>query len=219
MVAFNRKAASAAVLRCALRAGLLCALCTQIVVAAATSATPQIPILLDAQSSEVDYAKNEMLFRKVKISRGPMSIYADLATAKGQSTTDLNFEDSQWQFSGNVKIVTEQGQLTSDEADVSFLKSVLSKAVITGKPAEFEQRNAKTGKPVVGHADLISYDVAKGTVALSKNAWLNNGADDVRGELLKYNFADKKIYANPSDQSSQRVHITVTPPPPASPKP
>ena len=81
--------------------------------------------------------------------------------------------------------------------------------------AAFEQRNAKTVKPVLGHADLITYDVAKGTVALSKNAWLSNGADDVHGELLKYNFAERKVYANPSDQSSQRVHITITPPPPS----
>jgi lipopolysaccharide transport protein LptA len=208
MADFNRKAASAAALLCA-----QAALCVPSV-SAATSAAPQAPISLDAQSSEVDYAKNELVFRKVKITRGPMSVYADLAIAKGQST-NLNFEDSQWQFTGNVKIITEQGQLTSDEADVTFIKSLLSKAVITGKPAAFEQRNAKTGKPVLGHADLITYDVAKGTVALSKNAWLSNGADDVHGELLKYNFAERKVYANPSDQSSQRVHITITPPPPS----
>jgi lipopolysaccharide transport protein LptA len=211
MAAFNRKAASAAALLCAQTA-----LCTPIGVAA-TSAPPQTPILLDAQSSEVDYLKNELLFRKVKISRGPMSVSADLAQATGQST-NLNFEDSQWVFRGNVKIITEQGQLTSDEADVTFIKSLLSKAVISGKPAEFEQRNTKTAKPIVGHADLITYDVGKGTVSLSKNAWLSNGAEDVRGELLKYNFAEKKIFANPADQSSQRVHIVVTPPP-ATPKP
>jgi lipopolysaccharide transport protein LptA len=211
MAAFNPRAASAAALLC-----VYAALCVPAVLAAPAAAS-QAPILIDAQSSEVDYAKNELLFRKVKITRGPMSVYADLAVAKGQST-NLNFEDSQWQFTGNVKIITEQGQLTSDEADVTFLKSLLAKAVITGKPAAFEQRNAKTGKPIVGHAELISYDVAKGTVALSKNAWLNNGADDVHGELLKYNFAEKKVYANPSDQSSHRVQITITPPP-TSPKP
>ena len=40
----------------------------------------------------------------------------------------------------------DQGQLTSDEAEITFAKKLLSKAVVNGKPAAFEQRIAKTGK-------------------------------------------------------------------------
>ncbi len=174
---------------------------------------PQLPILLDAQSTEVDYGKHEMTFRKVKISQGGMSVSADLAQANGQSTS-LNFEDSHWVFKGNVKIAMDQGQLASDEADVTFVKHLLAKAIATGKPAVFEQRNPANGKPVHGHADVIEYDVAKTTILLSGNAWITNGADEIRHETLKYNLLEKKMIADPSEQSSQRVHITITPPPP-----
>ncbi|MGA2707452.1 MAG: lipopolysaccharide transport periplasmic protein LptA [Steroidobacteraceae bacterium] len=182
-----------------------------------TDPARQLPILLDAQSSEVDYLKNELLFHKVKISQGGMSVSADQAQANGQST-DLNFEDSHWVFRGNVKIAMDQGQLESDEADVTFVKNLLAKAVVTGKPAAFVQHDPKNGKPVQGHAEVIEYDVDKATIMLSKDAWISNGPDEIRGETLKYNLLEKKMFANPSEQNSQRVHITITPPPP-TPKP
>jgi lipopolysaccharide export system protein LptA len=177
----------------------------------------QLPILVESGPTEIDYQRNEVTFRKVKISKGAMSVSADSAQANGQSTS-VNFEDSQWVFKGNVKILTDQGQLASDQADVTFVKNLLQKAIITGKPAAFEQRNPANGKPVHGNADLINYDVAKGTVLLSGHAWITNGPDEIRADTLKYNLLEKKMIADPGEQNSQRIHMTITPPPP-NPKP
>ncbi len=169
-------------------------------------------ISLDAQSSELDYKNNNLIFRKVRIAQGNMSIAADQAQATG-----LDFDNSRWVFRGNVKISMDQGLLTSDEADVIFVKKLLSKAVVNGKPAAFEQRLEKTGKLARGHADTIDYDVTKGVVHLSKNAWLSDGQNEMRGESLKYNVGAQTISAESPDQGSQRVHIIITPP--ANPKP
>ncbi len=172
----------------------------------------QQAISLDAQSSELDYKNNNLIFRKVRISQGNMSVAADQAQATG-----LDFENSRWVFRGNVKITMEQGQLTSDEAEVTFAKKLLSKAVVNGNPAAFEQRIVKTGKLAQGRAESIDYDVAKGVVHLSKNAWLSDGQNEIRGESLKYNVLAQNIVAESSEQGSQRVHIIITPP--ANPKP
>ncbi len=172
----------------------------------------QQSISLDAQSSELDYKNNNLLFRKVRIAQGSMAVSADLAQATG-----LDFENSRWVFRGNVKITMDQGLLTSDDAEITFAKKLLSKALVNGKPAAFEQRIAKTGKLARGRADTIDYDVAKGVVRLSKNAWLSDGANEIRGESLKYNVLAQNIVAEGSEQGSQRVHIIITPP--ANPKP
>src|SRR6266436_5186876 len=172
----------------------------------------QQAISLDAQSSELDYKNNNLIFRKVRISQGNMSVAADQAQATG-----LDFENSRWVFRGNVKITMEQGQLTSDEAEVTFAKKLLSKAVVNGNPAAFEQRIVKTGKLAQGRAESIDYDVAKGVVHLSKNAWLSDGQNEIRGESLKYNVLAQNIVAEGSEKGSQRVHIIITPP--ANPKP
>ena len=172
----------------------------------------QQAISLDAQSSELDYKNNNLIFRKVRITQGDMSVAADQAQATG-----LDFENSHWVFRGNVKITMEQGQLTSDEAEITFAKKLLSKAIVNGKPAAFEQQIAKTGKLAQGRADSIDYDVAKGVVHFSKNAWLSDGQNEIRGESLKYNVLAQNIVAESAEQGSQRVHIIITPP--ANPKP
>jgi lipopolysaccharide transport protein LptA len=169
-------------------------------------------ISLDAQSSELDYKNNNLIFHKVRITQGNMSVAADQALATG-----LDFENSRWVFRGNVKITMDQGLLTSDEAEITFAKKLLSQAIVNGNPAAFEQRIAKTGKLAQGRADTIDYDVTKGVVHLSKNAWLSDGENEIRGESLKYNVLAQNIVAEASEQGSQRVHIIITPP--ANPKP
>src|SRR6202165_6282563 len=94
----------------------------------------QPAISLDPQSSELDYKNNNLIFRKVRITQGNMSVAADQAQATG-----LDFENSHWVFRGNVKITMDQGKLTSDEAEITFAKKLLSKAVVNGTPAAFEQ--------------------------------------------------------------------------------
>jgi lipopolysaccharide export system protein LptA len=180
----------------------------------------QLPISIDAQSQDYDLDTHQAIWHKVKISQGSNSVSADQAQANAESngqTTDLNFDNTHWVFHGNVKIITAQGQMSSDDADVTFAKKLLSKAIITGKPASFEQRGAKTGRPIQGRAETIEYDLAKGTVLMTKNAWLSDGPDEIHGDMLKYNIIEKKVVAESAEQS-QRVHIVITPPP-ATPKP
>jgi len=172
----------------------------------------QQAISLDAQSSELDYKNNNLIFRKVRITQGDMSVAADQAQATG-----LDFENSRWVFRGNVRITMNQGELTSEEAEITFAKKLLSKAIVNGNPAAFEQRIEKTGKLARGRADTIDYDVAKGVVHFSKNAWLSDGQNEIRGESLKYNVLAQNIVAESAEQGSQRVHIIITPP--ANPKP
>jgi lipopolysaccharide export system protein LptA len=169
------------------------------------------PITLDAQSSELDLKNNVVFFRKPRITQGNNTVTAD----QGQASREAlgKFDNSLWIFRGNVKITMEQGQLTADDAEVNFVKNLLSKAVANGKPAQFQQRIEKTGKLALGHADTIDYDASQGLVRLIKNAWLSDGQNEVRGEMLKYNVVAQTIVADAAEQGSQRVHIILTPPP------
>ncbi|MEA3109451.1 MAG: lipopolysaccharide export system protein LptA [Gammaproteobacteria bacterium] len=176
------------------------------------AAAPQQAIALDAQSSELDLRSNNVVFRKVHIAQGAMAVSADVGSATKQAT-GLDFDNSLWIFRGNVKITMDDGELTSDDAEINFAKKALAKALVNGKPAAFEQRVAKTGKVAHGRADTIDYDARKGIVRLSKNAWLSDGQTEIRGESLKYDVLAQSIVAESSEQGSQRVHIIITPPP------
>ena len=45
------------------------------------------------------------------------------------------FDNSVWVFKGAVHVTMETGSMNSDEAQVTFTNKVLSKAVVTGRPA------------------------------------------------------------------------------------
>jgi lipopolysaccharide transport protein LptA len=170
------------------------------------------PVVLDAQSFELDLKNNNVYFRKPHIAQGTNTVTADQGQASKEALGG-SLDNSLWIFRGNVKITMEQGQLTADDATVNFVKKLLAKAVANGKPAEFEQRIEKTGKVAHGHADTIDYDSGKGIVRLSKNAWLSDGQNEIHGEMLRYNTIAQTIVADPTEQGSQRVHIIITPPP------
>jgi lipopolysaccharide transport protein LptA len=171
-------------------------------------------ILLDSQSVAIDLKTNSAVFTKIKISQGTMSITADEGRASQQRSANLYFENNVWYFKGNVKVTLETGQLTSEDAQITFVNSLLSKAVVNGKPAAFEETVAKTGKLARGNADTIDYDASKHIVRFLKDAYLSNGDNDIRGQALKYDVLGQKVIAEEAEQNSQRVRITITPPPP-----
>jgi len=163
------------------------------------------PITLDAASSQVDYKSNTVDFRQVVISQCKTRVQADHAHATG-----LNFTNNSWTFDGNVHIEAEErGTLRSDEAVVEFRDNRITRATVTGKPAEFEQKRADSGQPARGHADEIVYDVTNGTVRLSNDAWLTNGQTEVSGSLLVYNIRGQSLQAGAQTGSGERVHIKI----------
>jgi lipopolysaccharide transport protein LptA len=180
--------------------------------AAAPPARGRETIALDAQSSELDLKSNNVMFRKVRIAQGGMAVTADQGQASGQAS-GLNFDDSVWVFRGNVHITMDQGELLADNAEIDFRKKLLSVARAHGRPAQFEQRIAKTGKVAKGRADTIDYDAARGVIRLIDNAWLSDGQNEIRGESLKYNVVAQSIVADAAEQGSKRIHIIITPPP------
>jgi lipopolysaccharide transport protein LptA len=162
------------------------------------------PISLDAQSSEFDYRNSTLLFRRVRISQGQLSVEADEATATG-----LDFGDSHWQFRGDVRITVPDGNLRSNTASVRFLHNAIANAQAAGTPASFEQ---KRGSGVArGRARNIDYDFVAGTVRLTDDAWLSDGTNEITGRTLVYSMRDQRVRANPEDQGDERVHITINP--------
>ncbi|MDP9007706.1 MAG: lipopolysaccharide transport periplasmic protein LptA [Pseudomonadota bacterium] len=170
------------------------------------------PIDVQAQYEEVDGKNKTIFLRKVRIAQGNMTLSADQGQVNGTGVENA-FDNSVWVFRGSVKVTMDQGVLNSDEARVTFSNKVLSNAVVTGKPASFQQKIAKTDKVAHGHADTIEYDVTKGLIRLIKDAYLDNGQYEVHGELLKYDVARQVSTAEGPEQGSQRVHIIITPPP------
>jgi lipopolysaccharide transport protein LptA len=163
-------------------------------------------ITLDAASSEVDYRANALLFRDIIITQGNVRVVAQRARSTG-----LDFDDSTWTLSGEVRIDVDGGTLSSDEAAVTFENNRIVRASIRGKPAEFSQQ-LKDGGRARGRAGNILYDMAASTVTLREDAWLSDdGRSEIRGDQLVYNVREQRVQAGKPAGSDERVRIIIRP--------
>lgn len=195
--------------RAPLLAALACAVAGTVAaqpVQAPTAGIRNLPINVDAASSDVDYRSNTLVFRDVVITQGTTRVSADLARATG-----LDFRDSTWTFTGNVRIERDGGVLESDAAQVQFRANLLRVATIQGKPARFEQQLARTAGTAHGRASTIVYDLDSDHVTFTGDAWLSDGRNEISGEQLVYNVRDQRVLAEPQPGTDSRVRITIRP--------
>jgi lipopolysaccharide export system protein LptA len=163
---------------------------------------------IDVASSNIEYKGDTAVFRDVVITQGDTKVQADHAHVTGLD----NFDNSHWTFEGNVRINGEQhGSLKSDQAVVEFRNKNISKATITGTPAEFEQKRTDTDETARGHAREIVYNLSDGTLRLSDDAWLSDGHNSISGPVLIYNIREQRVQAATEPGSDNKVHIRIDP--------
>lgn len=174
--------------------------------AAAAPHDTQAPINLEAASSDFDYRNNTLVFRRVRITQGELTVEAAEANATG-----LEFANASWTLKGDVRITVPDGKLAANDAVVTFRDNQIARAEVHGKPASFEQRLKENGQLARGRADAIEYDVRNGTVQLSGDAWLSDGQNEIRGSTLIYDIARQRVAANPGATTPGGVRITINP--------
>ena len=197
----------------------LCALCATGLLGVAEAAPAPCAnqeIVVEAKPMEMDYRNNNAVLRDVVITQCGTRISAGEARITG----GLNFENSQWTISGDVRITAEGGSLNSDKAIVSFRNKVISAATITGAPAQFEQQR-EDGTTARGHANTIDYETAGGTVSFKTNAKLTYGRNEITGQQLVYNIRTQSVQGQKTGAaiSNDRVRIVIQPDKPQEKKP
>jgi len=165
-----------------------------------------LPISLDADSSSFDRRSNTVSFRGLRISQGSLGIEADNALATG-----LDFENSEWQFAGNVRINIESAKILAGTAELQFVNHQLLSAALRGEPARFADVAQETGEPIIGQANLFQYDTASGTIRMTEQAFLSEGPNEISGCDLLYDLGRETITASSSD-CGQPVRMTIQPP-------
>jgi len=169
-----------------------------------------LPIDLDADSSEFDRKKNRLVFRGLQIRQGPLRIDADEATA-----TRLDFENTRWEFSGNVRIENTGTTAWADHADILFQEHRIRNAAMTGQPVRFQQiAIAKDDDGTVtttkGQANSLEYDIDTGIISMVQDAWLSDGSNEVSGDRISYDVIREIIIAD-ADESGQ-IRMKIIPP-------
>ena len=176
------------------------------VAAAAQITDLRLPISLDADSTAYDGKNSMLMFRGLRMTQGTIGIEADEGRA-----SNLNFEDSVWQFAGNVVIDVENGHIECDTADLQFKDHQLTIATIAGSPATFELTRPGSEATTYAEAGKLRYDLLAGTVEFSGDAVITEGGNQIASDYLIYNIAEQRINAQGSPGDDGKVRITYTP--------
>jgi len=160
------------------------------------------PIIIDADSSDLDYTSGKLIFRGLRMNQDTLNIEADTA-----ETENLDFDNGIWTFTGNVRFKTANATLTCDWAEISFAAYELSEANFKGEPAWFEQVNQETGKTNTGAGKSIVYKLAEGTLELREDAWFTDGGNKVAGELITYDIRVQNLKAGAGNSGPVKIFI------------
>jgi lipopolysaccharide transport protein LptA len=176
------------------------------VLAAQDEAPETRTLVLDSDSLTIDRKSNLIHLRGPRITQEDMSIRADEALA-----TSLDFEEqSEWQFSGNVRIEVDAAVLEADSAVFAFADDRLSRAELRGNPASITDMSTERREPVRGSANRLFYDYVERTLRLTDNVWLYKGRNEIQGCDLIYDFKDEGLTSGSSDCG---VRVRVLPAP------
>ena len=97
-------------------------------------------VSLDAEWSSFDRQSNTMMFRGLRIAQGDFMIEADEAVA-----SDLDFDRSEWEFIGNVRIDLDTAMIESSRAEILFETHDSLIVELQGNPARFQDHNPERG--------------------------------------------------------------------------
>jgi lipopolysaccharide transport protein LptA len=165
----------------------------------------QLPISLDADSMEYDGKTSMLMYRNLRLSQGSTHIAADIGRA-----SQLDFNDSVWQFSGNVVIDVDAGHIECESAELSFKDTQLRLAVLKGSPATFEMRRPGNDEVTYAQAGNLKYDLVTGVIEFSDEAMITEAGNQISSSFLVYNIREQRINAQ-SAGDDEKVKITVVP--------
>ena len=167
----------------------------------------RMPVDIDAENLEYIGESSMVRFTGLKLTQGGISIVADVA-----HTTSTDFNDSTWDFSGNVVFDVDAGHIECSTANMRFTEFQLQVATIEGSPATFRFQRPGAEESTFAEAQKLHYDVAKGVIEFSGDATISEGGNRIASETLVYDIRERRVNAVSSDDPDDRVKVTYTPP-------
>lgn len=114
-------------------------------------------------------------------------------------------------YRGNVLIKQGTMEIRGDEVTIKTKDRKFSSLTSVGKPAKFQQQLELNESPIFGDAKHIHYSVSDGILIMRNEAHLTRDGDDFRGNFLRYDTVNEKVYAKRADDGSERIKIIIQP--------
>jgi len=129
---------------------------------------------------------------------------------------DLEWVDDYAIYTGHVFLTAGAMQLRGDRMEIRQVSDRQFEARVTGAPAHLHHDGTTLGRdgevlPVDGTSRELTYDSRQQLITLTGDVVLQRGRDEIRGENIRYDIAQRRIQAV-GPQNGQ-VRIVIEPPP------
>jgi lipopolysaccharide transport protein LptA len=152
-------------------------------------------LVLESRTMTFNGETNRFELEEPRIRQGDVHITADDAVATG-----VEFDtDSDWRFTGNVRIETGSAVMNADTAVFTFQEERLARGELEGAPASFTHLEPERNKPLSGTASKILWDETARTVRMTGDVSLHRDQTDVRGCDIIYNLMTEGYSSGDSD--------------------
>lgn len=172
---------------------------------------PQMAISLMSEDAKYDGNSSAVSFTGLQLTQGLLRIQANEGRA-----SELNFDESVWELSGNVIIDIEGGRITCDTASLQFTANELTLADITGQPATFELQREGASDKTYAEANKLRYELVNNSIEFSGNAKIIEGGNQIASSFIVYDIVEQRIQASSSAEDG-KVKMTFTPREPDAP--
>ena len=149
--------------------------------------------------------QQNLYFEDISFKKNDLNINSDAASIK-----DLNTETTVFTFLGNVEIISEIVIIKCDKALLEFKDNELKNAKFIGKLSSFQQFNEAKQLIASGTAEVFEYEHTTNILRMETNAWVNNGSNEVSGNLITYNLVKRSIIADSENGSPVKLIIDST---------
>ena len=134
--------------------------------------------------------------------KSPLTVNADRA--------DIDKKNEVSTYQGNVKINQGSLQISADQLTISHPEGKITSIIATGLPAHYQYQASLQTKPVIAHAQTITYIIARDKVTLNGDAFLQQGENQFNGQNIIYDIKQDHVQAHGTPAGKQ-ITITITP--------
>ena len=149
--------------------------------------------------------QQNLYFEDISLKKNDLNINSDAASIK-----DINSETTVFTFLGNVEIISEIVIIKCDKALLEFKNNELKNAKFIGKLSSFQQFNEAKQLIASGTAEVFEYEHTTNILRMETNAWVNNGSNEVSGNLITYNLVKRSIIADSENGLPVKLIIDST---------
>lgn len=114
-------------------------------------------------------------------------------------------------YAGNVSFIQGSLILKGSEIIIHQAKNNVSKIIVIGKPATFQQQQDNKKELVNAKAGKMKYITKDERVYLSGNAAVAQGDNLLKGNEIEYNTRTSTVTAQKSENNTNRVHVVIEP--------